>query len=84
VTLPLTLCLLWLVTANLIGMLPSRDYHWRAAYAMMAVGLPLLVWVTWAGGLLVGALVLAAATSILRWPLIFAWRWVRRRLGRGQ
>lgn len=81
-TLPLILCLIWLVAANVIGMLPSRDYHWRAAYLMIAVGLPLLVWVTVEGGLLIGALVLAAAASILRWPLIFAWRWVKQRLGR--
>ncbi|OYW61122.1 MAG: hypothetical protein B7Z10_01760 [Rhodobacterales bacterium 32-66-7] len=80
-TLPLTLCLVWLIAANVIGMFPSRDYHWRAAYALIAIGVPLLVWVTWAGGLLVGGLVFAAAASILRWPVIFAWRRVRRIFG---
>lgn len=45
-TLPLALCLLWLIAANLIGMLPSRDRHWRAAYFLIAVGLPLLGWLT--------------------------------------
>lgn len=80
-TLPLTLCLLWLIAANVIGMFPSRDYHWRAAYVMIAIGLPLLVWVTYAGGLLIGALVLAAAASVLRWPVIFALRWLRRFAG---
>lgn len=76
--LPLTLCLVWLIAANVIGMLPSRDYHWRAAYVMIAIGVPLLVWVTYEGGVLVGALVLVAAASILRWPVIYFWRWLRR------
>ena len=80
-TLPLALCLIWLITANVIGMLPSRDYHWRAAYVMIALGAPLLVWVTYQGGILVGALVLAAAASVLRWPVIHAWRWLRRVAG---
>ena len=83
-TLPLALCLVWLVAANLIGMLPSRDYHWRAAYAMIAVGLPLLVWLVWEGGLIVGLLILLAAGSVLRWPVVYLVRWLRRKLGAGR
>lgn len=79
--LPLTLCLVWLIAANVIGMLPSRDYHWRAAYGMIAIGLPLLAWVTYEGGLIIGAVILAAAASILRWPVVYCWRWIRRQLG---
>lgn len=80
-TLPLALCLLWLIAANLIGMLPSRDRHWRAAYILIAVGVPLLGWLTWEAGPIVGLLMLAAAVSILRWPVYFLWRWLRRRIG---
>ena len=80
-TLPLILCLLWLIVANLIGMLPSRDLHWRAAYVLIAVGVPLLGWLTWTGGPLIGMLILAAAASVLRWPVYFLGRWLRRRLG---
>lgn len=80
-TLPLALCLLWLIAANLIGMLPSRDRHWRAAYILIAVGLPLLGWLTWEAGPIAGLLMLAAAASILRWPVYFLWRWVRGKLG---
>lgn len=76
-TLPLALCLLWLVAANLIGMLPSRDRHWRAAYVLIAVGVPLLGWLTWEAGPVVGLVFLAAAASILRWPIYFLWRWAR-------
>jgi hypothetical protein len=81
VILPLALCLVWLIAANLIGMLPSRDHHWRAAYGLIAVGVPLLGWVTWEGGPIVGLAVLAAGASILRWPVVFFWRWLRRRVG---
>lgn len=80
-TLPLALCLVWLIAANLIGMFPSRDRHWRAAYVLIAVGVPLLGWVTWESGPVVGLLLLAAGASILRWPVVNFWRWVRRQLG---
>jgi hypothetical protein len=81
VTLPFILCLVWLVAANVIAMFPSRDYHWRAAYVLIAIGVPLLGWVTYASGPIVGMLVLAAGASILRWPLIYFWRWIRRLVG---
>jgi hypothetical protein len=81
VTLPLALCLVWLVVANLIGMFPSRDKHWRAAYVLIAVGVPLLGWATYELGPVVGLLLLVAGASILRWPLVFLWRWLRRQLG---
>jgi hypothetical protein len=43
-TYPLGLACLWLVSANLIAMLPSRDHHWRAAYALIALGIHLWRW----------------------------------------
>ncbi|MEZ5796437.1 MAG: DUF2484 family protein [Paracoccaceae bacterium] len=76
-TLALALCCIWLIGANLIAMLPSRDYHWRAAYALVAIGIPLLGWVTWEAGALWGMAFLAAGASLLRWPLIYLWRRVR-------
>lgn len=41
--------LVWLVVANVIGLLPSKDYHWRNAYGLIAV-LPLLAWDLCANG----------------------------------
>ncbi len=79
--LPLALCLIWLIAANVIAMFPSRDYHWRAAYVLIAIGIPLLGWVTYEAGPIVGMVVLAAAASILRWPVVYFWRWLRRQLG---
>ena len=80
-TTPLIAGLLWLVAANLIGMLPSRDKHWRNAYLLIAVGVPLLGWVTYVDGVVWGVILLVAAGSVLRWPVVYAWRWVRGRVG---
>lgn len=71
----------WFVLAMAIAMTPSRDHHWRAAYGLMAVGLPILVWVFVTVGATAGLLILAAALSVLRWPAIYLARWIRRRLG---
>lgn len=78
---PLVLALVWLVAANVTGMFPSRHNHWPQAYVLIALGLPILAWVVWENGVPVGLLVLAAAASVLRWPVRFAWRWLKRVTG---
>ncbi len=75
----LTGALVWLVAANIIAMLPSRDHHWRAAFVLIAIGIPLVGWVTWQSGPILGLLILAAGASVLRWPLIHLWRWLTRK-----
>ncbi len=74
----LLLACLWAVTATLIAMLPSRDRHWRAAYLLIAAGVPILGWVTYQNGPWLGLIVFGAGVSILRWPLIHLWRRMRR------
>ncbi|MFD1508869.1 DUF2484 family protein [Lacimonas salitolerans] len=78
---PLILCCLWLVAANVAAMIPSRDNHWARAYALIVLGIPLLGWVTWAHGPWIGLLVMLAGMSVLRWPVIYLARWVRGRIG---
>ncbi|WP_112321520.1 DUF2484 family protein [Oceanibium sediminis] len=78
----LALAAIWAVAANVIAMLPSRRNHWPAAYGLIAVGVPIIVYVFWENGALIGAAVLLAAASILRWPLRYLWRWARARLAR--
>ncbi len=73
---PLILACLWLITANLIAMFPSRDHHWRTAYLMMTVGVPLTIWLYLTQGALLTATFLIAAASILRWPLYFLGKWL--------
>ena len=67
----------WLVLANVTAMFPSRRNHWPAAYVLIAVGIPILGWVTVQNGPFVALLMLAAGASVLRWPVIYLGRWVR-------
>ena len=66
------------VTANVIAMLPSRDHHWRNAYMLIVVGIPILGYVTYENGPWIGLVVLAGGMSVLRWPVIYLGRWLRR------
>lgn len=72
---------LWLILANLIAMFPSRDHHWRNAYMLIALGLPLLVWIGLTAGGLAAAVLAGAGASVLRWPVIYLGRWLRRIAG---
>lgn len=72
---------IWLVLANVMGIVPSRDNHWARAYVLIAVGLPLLGYIIYENGLLVGLAFLVAGASILRWPVIYLGRWLRRVFG---
>jgi hypothetical protein len=69
----------WLIAANLLAMVPSRDNHWRRAYALIAVGVPLLGWVTYENGPWIGLICLAAGVSVLRWPVRYLGRWMKRK-----
>ncbi|WP_296425205.1 DUF2484 family protein [Yoonia sp.] len=73
---------LWVVLAFVMQAIPSNDNHWRRAYVLIAVGLPLLVWVTWRDGVWAGALALVVGGLVLRWPLLYFWRWLRRTVAR--
>jgi len=80
-SLSLMLACLWALAANFLAALPSKDNHWRRAYVLMGVGVPLLAFVVYENGPWIGLLVLVAAMSILRWPVIYLGRWVRTRIG---
>jgi len=49
---------------------------------LIAAGVPLLGYVTYENGPWVGLLVLAAGSSMLRWPVIYLGRWIRRKATR--
>ena len=78
----LVLACLWTFAANVIAMLPSKDYHWSNACKLIAIGIPILGFVTWQHGPWVGLLVLAAGMSVLRWPVVYLTRWVRDKLSK--
>ncbi|PRY26005.1 uncharacterized protein DUF2484 [Aliiruegeria haliotis] len=77
----IVLACLWALAATVIAMIPSRRRHWPQAYVLIAIGIPLLGYVTYENGPLAGLVVFVAGASILRWPLIYLWRWVKRQFG---
>lgn len=76
-SLSLILACLWGLVANLLAMLPSRDNHWTFAYGLIAVGIPIVGFVTFQHGPGAGLFVMAAGMSVLRWPVIYVTRWVK-------
>ena len=79
-SLSLILACLWAVAANLAAMIPSRDNHWRRAYVLIVCGIPLLGYVTYENGPVAGLVAMAAGMSLLRWPVVYLGRWMRRRM----
>ncbi|WP_417243109.1 DUF2484 family protein [Celeribacter sp.] len=76
--LSLILACVWAILANVVAMVPSKSNHWRQAYALIALGVPILGFVTYQNGPWVGLIVFAAGVSILRWPVIYLGRWIKR------
>ncbi len=79
--LSLALAFGWGIAANVLAMIPSKDNHWTRAYVLILVGIPILGYVTLQNGPWIGLIVLAAGMSVLRWPVIYLGRWVRKVLG---
>ncbi|MDE1132585.1 MAG: DUF2484 family protein [Ascidiaceihabitans sp.] len=79
-TVSLILACLWAMVANVLAMTPSKDYHWRNAYILIGLGIPLLGFVTWENGPWIGLIVMVAAMSVLRWPVVYLTRWVKLKL----
>lgn len=79
-SLSLILACSWVLGAALLAAIPSNDNHWRRAYILVAVGIPLLGFVVYQNGPWIGLFVLAAGASILRWPLVYSWRWLKQKI----
>ncbi|MDO6479540.1 DUF2484 family protein [Shimia thalassica] len=80
-TLSITLALIWLVVVNLRGMFPSKDNHWRFAYFMIALGVPLIGVIWYQHGFWLALVFLLMAMWVMRWPVIYLGRWMRRKIG---
>jgi len=76
----LILACLWALAANVAAILPSGDNHWRRAYVLILLGIPLLGYVTYENGPVIGLLVMLAGMSMLRWPVLYLGRWMRQKL----
>ncbi len=75
--LSLILACCWILLANVMAMIPSKDNHWTRAYILMALGVPLLGYVTYENGPWWGLACLAAGMSVLRWPVMYLGRWIK-------
>lgn len=72
---------MWVVAAGLLSMLPTRRSHWPLAWVLLGIGLPLLGWTFAAAGPLWGLLALGVGCAVLRWPLRYGLRHLRRLAG---
>lgn len=79
-TFSLALACLWAVVANVVALFPSKRNHWPAAYVLIAVGIPLLGYVTVENGPWWGLAAMLAGASVLRWPVRYLIAWVRHQL----
>jgi hypothetical protein len=75
----LILACLWFVAATAVALMPGR-HHWRGAYALIAVGVPILGYVTYETGPWVGLMVFGGGASMLRWPMRYLGAWLARTL----
>lgn len=71
---------LWALIATLIALGPRR-FHWPAAWVLIASGVPIVGWVTYESGAILGVLVLIGGMSVLRWPVIYLLRRLRGQSG---
>ncbi len=74
----------WLIAANFLALVPSRDNLWTRAYVLIAIGIPLLGYITYTNGPLLGMVFLVAGCSVLRWPVIYLGRWIRRVMAKSE
>ncbi|MEM8536822.1 MAG: DUF2484 family protein [Pseudomonadota bacterium] len=72
----------WVVLAFVMSAFPSNDHHWRRAYVLIALGLPVLGWISWVYGPIYGVIGLLVGCSVLRWPVYYLWQWMKRQVGR--
>ncbi|SHH74438.1 DUF2484 family protein [Cognatishimia maritima] len=80
-SLSIVAALIWMLIVNIRAMFPSKDNHWKFAYAMIALGVPILIWVYLDHGLILAAVLLLGAMWVMRWPVIYLSRWIRRKVG---
>ena len=72
----------WLLCANVAAMFPSKRSHWPTAYVLIAVGVPLLIWVYAQNNIWITLILLGMGMSVLRWPVYYLWRWFNRLRGK--
>ncbi len=71
----------WLLVANLRAMFPSKDHLWKFAYVMIGLGIPILIGVAIQNSIWLALVLLGMGAWIMRWPVIYFWRWIKKVTG---
>ena len=66
----------WILLAACMTLVFKGQKLWFCAYGLIATGIPLLVALFFTNGPWIALAFLAAGLSILRWPVIYLWRWL--------
>ena len=72
----IALCL-WVVGAWVLMVTLTAKQSWPAAYGLIAVGVPLTIWLGWSMGWLWALLGVTVMALVLRWPLRYFGRWLK-------
>ena len=81
-TLSLFAASLWFVLAAVLASIPSNDQHWRRAYFLIAIGIPIVGLVAYQNGPWIALIILGAGCSFLRGPVYYLWQWFKRNVTR--
>jgi len=73
---------IWVIAAWLLSVVLSAKQSWPAAYGLIAAGVPILFWLGLSTGWGTAAVGFIVGCLVLRWPVIYAGRWIRRRFRR--
>lgn len=73
---------IWVIIAWTLSVVLSAKQSWPAAYGLIAIGIPILLWLGMTIGWGASAVAFAVGCLVLRWPVIYAGRWIKRRLKR--
>ncbi|MCH2167111.1 MAG: DUF2484 family protein [Oceanicola sp.] len=71
---------LWVICAAALSAFPSKKQHWPLAYGLIAVGIPILIYVWLSEGTMAAVFALCVGALVLRWPVIYLWRWTKRQV----
>ena len=72
----IALCL-WVIVAWLLMVTLTARQSWPAAYGLIAVGVPIVVWLGLSMGWVWALVGTATMGAVLRWPVIYFLRWLR-------
>lgn len=77
---PLIALCLWIVLAWLLMVVLTARQSWPAAYGLIAIGLPVVVWLGWSMGWFWAGVGAGVMLLVLRWPVIYLGRWLRGKM----